>query len=287
MVDYKGAVCRTVDKSRCRTCISALDQVDLLRRAFFKLGIALPRFPSSAAERRLAVMQRFLGNAKLLLPVSTRTGEIYREVVPGGRFVIEHIGNESALCERGEKTESDRIRAVFLGTLSRYKGAEVFGRIVQGVSRPDVEFHFYGRAFEGFEAKLRSQGVNCHGEYRPEDLPSIMYTTDLGFALSIWEDNGPQVAMEFINYGVPVIGTRRGGIPDFVVPGNGLLFDPDSDEDLQSVLNWINNVSPSDLRTMSAGMKRLQTPEGHAKHIQDLYVRALLRTLPSMVKNES
>ncbi|PYX31864.1 MAG: hypothetical protein DMG80_09420 [Acidobacteria bacterium] len=275
MVDYEGEVCRTVDVARCCNCVGVLDQIDFLSRGFKKLGVPLPRIPSPTAERRLSVMRDFLEKANLLLPVSERTAEIYREVVPKGHFEVEHIGNSSALCTRLEKTPSDRIRAVFLGTLNRHKGAEVLERLLRAVNRSDLEFHFYGRAFEGFERKLRSSGVIFHGEYHPDDLPSIMSQADVGLVLSIWEDNGPQVAMEFINYGVPVIGTRRGGIPDFISAENGLLFDPDSPEELLAIAHWLNRISLTELNVMSAGMKRLKTPDEHSRRIQELYLKAL------------
>lgn len=276
MVDFANQVCRNIQIRKCTSCIGVLDQVDLLRRASHKLKVQLPRIPSSTADRRLRQMKTFLGNARLLLPVSSRTAEIYKEVVPEGRFVVEQIGNESANCPLPERVRSSRIRLTFLGTLNYSKGAGVLEKLLTSVRRQDVEFHFYGRTFEGCE-RLRSYGLLLHGSYSPEDIPRIMANTDIGLVLSIWEDNGPQVAMEFVNFQVPVIGTRRGGIPDIVSAENGVLFDPDDSAEFQSVVGWIDGVTLDQLSLMSGRMKRLKTPEQHAGRVRNLYESVLSR----------
>ncbi len=277
MVDSANEVCRRIDVSKCCRCIGAFDQVDLLRKASRKLKFQLPRVSSKAAELRLREMETFLGNARVLLPVSNRTAEIYREVVPRGQFIVEQIGNESADHEPITKVSSERIRLVFIGTLSRIKGGTVLEKLLTLVRRRDLEFHFYGRTWEGFDKRLRPLGLMFHGSYQQEDLPGIMANADVGLVLPIWEDNGPQVAMEFVNHRVPVVGTRRGGIPDTVLSENGILFDPDSDAEIDRVVHWLENVSIQDLETISAGMKRLKTPAQHADRIREIYNLVLER----------
>lgn len=277
MFDYAWQVCRTVDVAKCRTCVGRLDQVDFFRRVARRLSVQLPRVPSAVAERRLDGMRTFLGNARLLIAVSTRTAEIYREVVPDGRFVVEQIGNESANATPVTKTPSDKIRLTLIGTLNRMKGAGVLEELLRAVRRRDVEFHFHGRVFEGFERRLRPLGLICHGSYIPRDLPGIMAAIDVGMVLPIWEDNGPQVAMEFVNNRIPVLGTRRGGIPDIVAESAGLLFDPDDRADFARAVNWIERVTRDELDVMSRGMHRLKTPHEHAARVSRLYELALGR----------
>jgi glycosyltransferase involved in cell wall biosynthesis len=275
MVAYDGTVCRTLDPGKCAKCIGVLDQVNLLRKIAAKVKITLPRIPSEAAKTRLAANKDFLEKASLLLAVSNRTAEIYREVVPTAHLIVEHIGNESATHAPICKVPSSRVRAVFIGTLNFNKGAAVLETLLKRVRRADIEFHFYGRAFEGFEKRLRKLGLIFHGSYSPKQIPSIMENADLGLVLSIWEDNGPQVTMEFINYGVPVVGTRRGGIPDFIEEGSGIVFDPDNEEEVRGAIDWIDTVSMEQLQAMSARIKPLKTPEHHAQRVKQAYEHIL------------
>jgi len=195
--------------------------------------------------------------------------------VPDTHFEIEQIGNESANMPPAIKTKSEKIRFTALGTLSKSKGAGVLEAILKRAHRTDAEFHFYGRAHEGYGRRLRRLGLIDHGAYVPEDLPAIMAKTDVGVVIPIWEDNGPQVAMEFVNNRIPVLGTRRGGIPDIVSADAGFLFEPDSGADLERAINWIEHVTVPELNVISARMRPLVTPQQHARRVSELYQQAL------------
>jgi glycosyltransferase involved in cell wall biosynthesis len=50
---------------------------------------------------------------------------------------------------------------------------------------------------------------------------------------SVWHEPSGRVISEAYAYGVPVIGSRRGGIPELIEEGRtGFLFDPDRPDDL-------------------------------------------------------
>jgi glycosyltransferase involved in cell wall biosynthesis len=276
MIDAFSQVCRDVDIAKCNFCIGKLDQIDLLRRIANKAKMPLPRIRSTAAEERIKSMRNFLAGARTLLSVSTRTAEIYKAAVPEAQIVVEQIGSES-VNGVSDKTPSNKIRVVALSTLSRHKGADLLQIFLSRVNRQDMEFHFYGRAVEGYGRKLRRFGLQCHGPYKPSEIPSIMAASDVGLVLSIWEDNGPQVAMEFINHKTPVLGTKRGGIPDIVSPRNGHLFEPDRAEDIEGAIRWLKEITVDEIHRISAGICRLKTPDEHARRISALYDDALGR----------
>jgi hypothetical protein len=46
-------------------------------------------------------------------------------------------------------------------------------------------------------------GAICHGAYKPHQLSEILKSADVGLVLPVWNDNGSQVLMEFINNGIP------------------------------------------------------------------------------------
>jgi glycosyltransferase involved in cell wall biosynthesis len=275
MMNVEMDVCREVDVQKCQLCVGRLDQINLFRRAARKLGVVLPRIPSSRPKQRLEAMRAFLQKAALLLPVSTRTAEIYKKIVPGANFVVEQIGNESALMNPMAKKPSNKIRLTILGTLNKMKGAGVLEELIKSVRRQDIEFHFYGRVSGDHEKRLCRYGLICHGSYVPEDLPAILAKTDVGLVLPIWEDNGPQVAMEFINNRIPVLGTRRGGVPDIVSEESGFLFDPDDPSGMKLALTWLEDLCSTKIKEISARIQRLKTPAQHAARIATLYNKVL------------
>ena len=67
--------------------------------------------------------------------------------------------------------------------------------------------------------------------YTHADLPAILKDVDLGVVPVMWEDNLPQVALEIMSHGVPILTSDRGGAqelsgnPDFVfAAGSALAF---------------------------------------------------------------
>ena len=273
MVDYQGDTCRSVDLKKCARCVGRLDQVHTLMRVQRRFGIVLPRFPSSMPAARMQTIRRLLSGAALLLPVSERVRAIYSEIVPEGRYRVVHIGNKSAHNRDYSKSASAAIRAVFIGTLDKKKGAFVLEQLVADCKRIDLKFVFHGRADRIWGPRLAALGVEMRGPYMPSDLPQIMRDADIGLVLPTWEDNGPQVVMEFINYGTPVLATRMGGIPDFVRPGTGFLFDPYTESGMASAKDFLSRLTPGRLSGMAAAISPLLSPEEHAAEMDAIYRR--------------
>lgn len=113
------------------------------------------------------------------------------------------------------------------------------------------------------------------GPYVPSDLPNIMASSDLGVVVPIWEDNAPQVVMEFLNYGIPILGTKMGGIPDFVHEGNGILFDPYDQTSIDVAINRIRSLDHSEIARLAQGAKRLKSPCEHGREMAMIYKRAV------------
>jgi glycosyltransferase involved in cell wall biosynthesis len=272
MVDATGSVCRTRDIERCRSCVGILAQHDILEKGSRIIGLPLPRIPSSRVLQRDAALREFLRCAALVLPVSRRVREILAEVEPTAKYVVETIGNSSALCERPRHVPSERMRITFLGTLSVHKGSVLLERILRRVGHsPTLEVRFHGRGDVKVLSRLKALGLKAMGPYGAADLSQIMSETDLGLALPIWEDNGPQVVMEFLNYGVPVLATRMGGIPDFVTDGvNGFLFNPDSEAEFEMAIAFLAKLDSTACEVLRPKGK-LKTPAEHAGRIESLY----------------
>jgi glycosyltransferase involved in cell wall biosynthesis len=114
-----------------------------------------------------------------------------------------------------------------------------------------------------------------HG-YKYDDIPWLLTGTDVGIVPSVWWDNGPQTVIEYLACGVPVVGARLGGIPDFVDHGrNGLLFEGNNRCDLARTLASIV-AEPRILDTLRAGARgtRIKTMAEHAAELEGLYALA-------------
>ena len=277
MINKNEEICHSVNLEKCSKCIGLFENNDTLFRIARKLNLKLPTIPSDITKKRLSVIQPFLENASLLLPVSQKVYEIFSQLIPNANYQVCHIGNETAYEKSVVQTTSQNIRLTFLGTLNKHKGEDVLEYILRNLNEEqNIEINFYGRASKQAIKKLKQYNIGFKGSYQPSDLKDIMKNTDMGLVLPIWEDNAPQVVMEFLNYGVPIIGTKRGGIPDFVTHlENGYLFDPDNLEQMKKLIDWIKHLQPSTIKELKTNIRKLKTPDEHTEEIETIYKKVL------------
>jgi glycosyltransferase involved in cell wall biosynthesis len=62
--------------------------------------------------------------------------------------------------------------------------------------------------------------VELRGNYTDADLERMLADADVGIVPSVWEEAYGYTGVELLAAGVPVIGNARGGIPDYVRPGD-------------------------------------------------------------------
>ena len=97
---------------------------------------------------------------------------------------------------------------------------------------PDARLRLSGAMSSQVEAELRNglpdkvnRDVEVLGLGRPEDVPGQYAAASVLALPSMWEPSGG-VLMEAWAAGTPVVATRHGGLPEFVTPETGVLFEP-------------------------------------------------------------
>ncbi|HGY1165655.1 TPA: glycosyltransferase [Citrobacter braakii] len=273
MVDKNNDICRKVDLSKCSSCIGRVEQFDFIHRAISKLKITSPTITCDRIYKRSHLFSMFLRKASFVLPVSSRVGEIFADYTKSNQKVIT-IGNDTAyIIPERNKVKRSNISVAFLGSFTRIKGAELFIDICEKNTNPLLKFCFYGRGDKKLLERFKAVGGEDFGAYNAVTLPEILKKIDVGAVLSIWEDNGPQVVMEMLNNAIPVLGTKRGGISDFINSENGFLFEPD--EGIDSALKWLNSLTTETVSSYHRNIQQLKTPEQHYHEINDIYLLSL------------
>ncbi|MFQ5751439.1 MAG: glycosyltransferase, partial [bacterium] len=80
--------------------------------------------------------------------------------------------------------------------------------------------------------------VYFHGRYELEHLPNLLRQVDVTVIPSICEDCAPFVVQESLAARCPVIGSRIGGIPEFIDECvNGFIFEPGDSSSLTNILH--------------------------------------------------
>ena len=173
-----------------------------------------------------------------------------------------------------------RLRLGFMGRLEQIKGAQVLLQaLMDGGFGPSVELRVAGAGSEGLvqatNAQARGVPVKLLGWVRPEDFyPTI----DVLVVPSLWHEPLGRVVFEAYSYGVPVLGARRGGIPEIIDEGEtGFVFDPEQPHELLALLRRIRD-EPDLVANMRAKCERKSeefSSETIGSEHQNLYLELL------------
>ena len=239
---------------------------------------------------------RFLLSEKctLNLAVSTGTRKLLEAWgVPPERIETMHIGSRAAEMARLSRSDCrQEITFGYIGPLGPHKGAHVLVKAFNSIDASlDARLLIYGDNGSGYARKLKEDvtrgGVHFRPPYKYTDLPKVLEEIDCVIVPPIWYDNAPQVVFEALSAGVPVIGARIGGIPDFVRDHeNGLLFLPGDAQDLAGKLLAVAS-DRSLLKRLQSKAQPTKSMGQHVKELVTLYQTLAVRPSLSTVRLES
>jgi glycosyltransferase involved in cell wall biosynthesis len=154
--------------------------------------------------------------------------------------IIYNARSQPSPLPRLPRAPGQKIILGFIGALTEVKGIKP---TIQALSKlagslPPFELLVAGRGTPEFEAELKQLAVGAPIRFLGK-VPAFEFFRQIDFSIapSVWQDPLPGVVYEAIGQNVPVIGSRRGGIPEIIQDGvNGYLFDPDDPTSFETVL---------------------------------------------------
>ena len=135
------------------------------------------------------------------------------------------------------------LRVAYVGTLSDYKGVEVFARAVERLE-DGVHAAIHGHLdwFPDVAARLAAIAARCDGRlelagpFDPGRRDAVLCEIDLLVVPSLWWENSPLTIHEAWQRGVPVLASDRGGMAELLAQGGGATFAPGDDAALAALL---------------------------------------------------
>ena len=100
-------------------------------------------------------------------------------------------------------------------------------------------------------------------------MPDIYKNIDLGIVPVIWEDNLPQVAIEYVAYGVPILCSDLGGAQELSEAKEFVFKAGDINDFQEKITNIINNRDL--LKKYFDKKKKLTTMEEHINSLMEFY----------------
>lgn len=144
------------------------------------------------------------------------------------------VRERSRIPASGRKT----LRFGFIGRLDPPKGIEWLLDAFVHLYQFDTELWVAGSGKKDYEEFLRKRFSDNRVQFLGRVAPSAFFPeVDVVVVPSLVEDNFPGAVFEAFAFGRPVIGSRRGGIPEMIRDReNGVLVDPDARDELHAAM---------------------------------------------------
>ena len=137
--------------------------------------------------------------------------------------------------------------------------------LLAGAGEPDYERGLRDRC-AGVPGKVTFLGV-----VPPREL---FEQIDVLAVPSLWREPFGRIVIEANAWGIPVVASRRGGLPEIVDDGvTGFLFDPDHEEELARTLRGLTPARCAAMRDACLDKARVFLPETIAGRYEALYRR--------------
>ncbi|WP_424099165.1 glycosyltransferase [Moorena producens] len=185
-----------------------------------------------------------------------------------------------------EQPSTQTLKIAFLGRIDPTKGIHILIEALQRIPLLPISLDIYGVsqgiASDSYQEKLHKTSQNDPRiQFKPSIPAAQVIATlreyDLLAVPSQWLETGPMVVMEAFAAGIPVIGSRLGGIAELVQDGvNGILVEP------TSVEAWAEKICDlcgdrSQLTHLRSGISPPQDMQTVAKQMRLIYQAAIAK----------
>jgi glycosyltransferase involved in cell wall biosynthesis len=224
--------------------------------------------------KRLALRRNvdlFISPSAFARQLHQQNGVVGKEkcrVVP---LCIQTNGTGPCLQQNVSRGGEEAITLLYVGQIVRHKGLSILAQALKEVARDDLRLHVAGLG--EYTAPLQREmrqidNVTFHGYVSGAEKASLFQCSDAFILPSVCYDNAPLTVLEAYTYGLPVIGSRIGGIPELVLQGKtGYLFEPGDVRQLASILQ---NISKESLQRMAPACQEMVRNYSTAKHLDRL-----------------
>jgi len=233
-------------EANCLYCLGrALSLKNLVRRLFgFRLKRHLFDARHSPLEEIIPHLDLFIAPSEFLRRKFIGFG------VHPEKIVYSENGMNLNLFNDIKKTESEKIRFGFIGTLIPSKGVHVLLEAFKNMNNVKAALKIYGNSpvnngiFDYCRRIKRmangNKNISFMGTFDNKNIAGIFKEIDVLVFPSLWEENAPLILREATLTETPVIASRIGGVEEFVNKSqNGVLFEAGNRDDLNEKMKEV------------------------------------------------
>lgn len=253
-----------------KTCTDS--NVNLLCRIYRK-------FTKSIVDDKIDIV---IAPSQFVLDMHTKYGFFRNSktvVLPHG---IELEESNKTSVNKSEEGRSGRLTILSASALTQQKGIDVLIKAFMQITNKNLKLNILNHG--SHENRMKSLAKNdnritFYGRLADQDMKKFYEMADVLVVPSIWYDVRPNVIVEAFKYGIPVVGSNIGGIPELVKDNyNGYLFSPGNTEELKEILKRIA-TDPSILSTLGKNAR-----ESIKKYEMSAYIQKLFNIYKEAIK---
>lgn len=178
------------------------------------------------------------------------------------------------------KQGGDDVVFGYIGTVIPHKGVHIVVEALKLLKNHNIKIKIYGNYFHEQEyydnLKKMAEGdsrIELLGEYKDEEVPSIMNEIDCLLVPSLWWENSPLTVLTSFAFRVPVITINIGGAAELVKDGlNGFNFEMGNPKSLATTIGKIAD-NPELLNSLKDNIIRPPRVEEEAFEYEKIYLK--------------
>jgi len=194
--------------------------------------------------------------------------------------IFNAFGTADVQQKKLDKT-NEVIKLGYFGRLHQTKGIEIIIEVLKGIDSSKYELYLGGEGDSDYIKTLKNISENMPVYFIGQTSPELFFPRiDILLALSLWNEPLGRVVLEAFSFGIPVIGSSRGGIPEMINHGeNGYIIDPENISALEKIiLEIIINPDLSKMKSSAKQSSEIFLPETIINQHVDLYKKIIEST---------
>jgi glycosyltransferase involved in cell wall biosynthesis len=229
-------------------------------------GADFENFYLNASKKKRDLIEKIYNKCTMLIALSDQWKENLKEIVPIDKIaVIENYSvlHKDVVLDRANRSLKNQI--LFLGEIGRRKGCYDIPKVVSKVADviPDVKFVIGGSGeIDKITKKLKEyrvdKNVTFTGWVRGKDKETVLRESDI-FFLPSYNEGMPMSILDAMGYGLPIVSTNVGGIPNIVHNGkNGFVCNAG---DIEAFSKGIINILLNEKKCKNFGRRSYELIE--------------------------
>jgi glycosyltransferase involved in cell wall biosynthesis len=132
------------------------------------------------------------------------------------------------------------LNVIFVGKLEKYKGIDMFLKIINLIQDKDIKFTIIGEGNYKCQVQslcLKDKRVKYLGYLDNQNVLSELNRQDVLIACPEWNEPLGRTVQEALSLGKAVIATKRGGLPEMVDKFNGIIINGSLKDMKEAIIN--------------------------------------------------